>query len=39
MGFKKKDFEEKLGGILVPELKDYYKQQGFAYLEDKIASQ
>jgi hypothetical protein len=36
-GFTKKDFEVKLGGVLLPELRDYYKQQGFAHLEEKLS--
>jgi len=34
--FKRKDFEVKLGSILLPEMRDYYKQQGFAHLEEKL---
>jgi len=36
-GFKRRDLEVKLGGMLLPELRDYYKQQGFAYLEEKLS--
>ena len=35
-GFKKRDFDVKLGGILQPELRDYYRRQRFAYLEEKL---
>jgi len=36
-GFKKRDFDVKLGGILQPELRDYYRRQRFAYLEEKLS--
>jgi len=36
-GFKKRDFDVKLGGILQPELRDYYRRQKFAYLEEKLS--
>ena len=36
-GFGKEDFEVKLGSILPPELRDYYKQQGFAHLKEKLS--
>jgi len=36
-GFKKRDFEVKLGDILLPELRDYYIRQGFAHLEEKLS--
>jgi len=36
-GFKKRDFNVKLGGILQPELRDYYRRKGFAYLEEKFS--
>ena len=36
-GFGKEDFEVKLGNILPPELRDYYKQQGFAHLKEKLS--
>jgi len=35
-GFKKRDFEVKLGSILQPDLKMYYRRQGFAYLKEKL---
>jgi predicted nucleotidyltransferase component of viral defense system len=35
-GFKKRDFDMKLGGILQPELRDYYRRQRFSYLEEKL---
>ena len=36
-GFKKRDFDVKLGGILQPELRDYYRRKGFVYLEEKLS--
>ncbi len=36
-GFKKRDFDVKLGGILQPELMDYYRRKKFAYLEEKFS--
>jgi len=36
-GFKKRDFDVKLGGILQPELRDYYRRKRFAYLEEKFS--
>jgi len=36
-GFKKRDFDVKLGGILQPELRDYYRRKGFSYLEEKFS--
>jgi len=35
--FKKRDFNVKLGSILQPELRDYYRRQGFTYLEEKLS--
>ena len=35
-GFQKEDFDVKLGGVLLPELRDYYNQQGFAHLVEKL---
>jgi hypothetical protein len=35
-GFKKRDFDVKLGSILVPELRDYYRKNRFRYLEEKL---
>ena len=35
--FKKRDFDVKLRNILQPELRDYYRRQGFAYLEEKLS--
>jgi predicted nucleotidyltransferase component of viral defense system len=35
--FRKEDFETKLGGMLLPEVRDYYKQQGFAHLEERLS--
>jgi hypothetical protein len=36
-GFDKKDFDVKLGSILEPDLRDYYRQRRFAYLEEKLS--
>jgi predicted nucleotidyltransferase component of viral defense system len=36
-GFKKKDFDVKLGSILEADLRNYYRQQRFAYLEEKLS--
>jgi len=36
-GFKKRDFDVKLGGILQPELRDYYRRKKFSYLEEKFS--
>jgi predicted nucleotidyltransferase component of viral defense system len=35
-GFKKRDFDVKLGSILVPELREYYRENRFRYLEEKL---
>lgn len=35
-GFKKKDFDVKLGSVLEPELRDYYRDKRFTYLENKL---
>ncbi|MBW1798578.1 MAG: nucleotidyl transferase AbiEii/AbiGii toxin family protein [Deltaproteobacteria bacterium] len=35
--FKKKDFDVKLGSILEPDLRNYYRQRRFAYLEEKLS--
>jgi len=35
-GFQKEDFDVKLGGVLLPELRDYYNQQGFAHLVERL---
>ena len=35
-GFKKTDFDVKLGSIVVPELRDYYRENRFRYLEEKL---
>ena len=35
-GFKKTDFDVKLGSILVPELREYYRENRFRYLEEKL---
>ena len=36
-GFKKTDFSVKLGSVLLPEVREYYNQKKFAYLEEKLA--
>jgi hypothetical protein len=36
-GFKKRDFDVKLGSILVPELREYYRVNRFAFLEEKLS--
>ena len=36
-GFKKADFEVKLGSILLPDLRDYYRKNRFRYLEEKLS--
>ena len=36
-GFKKRDFDVKLGSILTPELRDYYRVNRFAFLEEKLS--
>ena len=36
-GFKKRDFSVKLGSLLLPELREYYNQKRFAYLEEKLS--
>ena len=35
-GFNKRDFSVKLGSVLVPEVRDYYKDRRFAYLEEQL---
>ena len=35
-GFRKRDFDVKLGSILVPELREYYRENRFRYLEEKL---
>ena len=35
-GFKKRDFSVNLGSVLLPEVRDYYNQKRFAYLEEKL---
>ncbi len=34
--FKKRDFDVKLGSVLLPEVGDYYRNKRFAYLEEKL---
>ncbi|MCG6982942.1 MAG: nucleotidyl transferase AbiEii/AbiGii toxin family protein [Deltaproteobacteria bacterium] len=36
-GFKKRDFSVKLGSLLLSELREYYNQKRFAYLEEKLS--
>jgi predicted nucleotidyltransferase component of viral defense system len=36
-GFQKRDFSVKLGSVLLPELREYYNQKRFVYLEEKLA--
>jgi hypothetical protein len=36
-GFKKRDLDVKLGSTLLPEVRDHYKQQGFAYLKEVLS--
>jgi hypothetical protein len=35
-GFTRKDFSVKLGSVLPSEVRDYYNQQKFTYLEEKL---
>ena len=34
--FAKRDFSVKLGSVLLPEVRDYYNQQKFTFLEEKL---
>jgi predicted nucleotidyltransferase component of viral defense system len=34
---KKHDFDVKLGSLLMPELRNYYRAQGFSYLNERLA--
>jgi len=36
-GFTEKDLSVKLGSIILAELRDYYRQKRFSYLEEKIS--
>jgi hypothetical protein len=36
-GFTKKDFDVKLGSVLLPDLRQYYREHRFEYLEQKLA--
>ena len=36
-GFRKKDFDVQLGSILQPDLRNYYRQQRFVYLQEKLS--
>lgn len=35
-GFTKNDFDVKLGSVLLPELREYYREHRFEYLEQKL---
>jgi hypothetical protein len=35
-GFKKRDFDVKLGSVLLPEVRAYYRTKRFSYLEEKL---
>jgi len=35
-GFRKKDFDVKLGSIILPDLREYYRANRFAFLEEKL---
>jgi predicted nucleotidyltransferase component of viral defense system len=35
-GFKKRDFDVKLGSIILPDLREYYRTNRFAFLEEKL---
>ena len=35
-GFKKKDFDVKLGSIVLPDLREYYRVNRFSFLEEKL---
>jgi len=35
-GLKKHDFDVKLGSLLMPELRDYYRVHGFSFLTEKL---
>lgn len=35
--FKKRDFDVKLGSIILPELREYYRVNRFRFLEEKLA--
>ena len=36
-GFRKREIDLKLGSILQPDLRAYYSQKGFAYLQEKLS--
>ena len=36
-GFRKKDLDVQLGSILQPDLRNYYRQQRFVYLQEKLS--
>jgi predicted nucleotidyltransferase component of viral defense system len=35
-GFKKRDFDVKLGSVLLPEVRAYYREKKFSYLEERL---
>jgi hypothetical protein len=35
-GFKKRDFDVKLGSIVLPDLREYYRANRFAFLQEKL---
>jgi predicted nucleotidyltransferase component of viral defense system len=35
-GFKKRDFDVKLGSIILPDLREYYRVNRFTFLEEKL---
>lgn len=35
-GFKRRDFDVKLGSIVLPELREYYRVNRFRFLEEKL---
>lgn len=36
-GFKKRDFDVKLGSLVLPDLREYYRANRFAFLEEKLS--
>jgi predicted nucleotidyltransferase component of viral defense system len=38
-GFKKRDFDVKLGSIVLPDLREYYRVNRFRFLEEKLTFQ
>lgn len=35
--FKKRDFDVKLGSVLVPEIRGYYRENRFSFLDEKLS--